>query len=217
MANPTPHSGGLELASLRAALAPYGVVIDARRIGPGDDAAFVDSGDVATMVNLSRRRASGAARIVARRLLGELGSDAAATLRRSPSGAPLWPEGIAGSLAHDDEWAVAAAARRARLAEHSVKGLGVDIEPAETLPADLVAYVLSDEERRRTGTDGVIGRLVFVCKEAVYKAIHPLDGSPLEYSDIEIRLDDSTATLCDGRSLRLFTGGGPRLVAVALT
>jgi 4'-phosphopantetheinyl transferase EntD len=217
MANPTPHSGGLELASLRAALAPYGVVIDARRIGPGDDAAFVDSGDVATMVNLSRRRASGAARIVARRLLGELGSDAAATLRRSPSGAPLWPEGIAGSLAHDDEWAVAAAARRARLAEHSVKGLGVDIEPAETLPADLVAYVLSDEERRRTGTDGVIGRLVFACKEAVYKAIHPLDGSPLDYSDIEIRLDDSTATLCDGRSLRLFTGGGPRLVAVALT
>ncbi len=216
MADPATRGGGPELASLRTALAPYGVVIDARRIEPGDEAAFVDSGDVATTVNLSRRRASGAARIIARRLLGELRSDPAATLARSPSGAPLWPEGIAGSLAHDDEWAIAAAARRARLVGRSVKGLGVDIEPAETLPADLVAHVLSDEEGRRTRGDGVIGRLIFACKDAVYKAIHPLDGSPLEYSDIEIRLDDSTAMLCDGRSLHLFTSGGARLVAVAL-
>jgi 4'-phosphopantetheinyl transferase EntD len=216
MVRPATHGGGPDLAPLRAALAPYGVVIDARRIQPGDEAAFADPGEVATAANLPRRRASGAARIVARRLLGELGSDAAAPLRRSPSGAPLWPEGIAGSLAHDDEWAVAAAARRARLAEHSVKGLGVDIEPAVTLPADLVAHVLSDEENRRTRGDGVIGRLIFACKEAVYKAIHPLDGSPLEYDDIEIRLGDSTAKLRDGRSLRLFTGGGARLVAVAL-
>jgi len=216
MADLAARSGGPELASLRAAVARFGVVIDARRIEPGDEAAFVDPDAAATAANLPRRRASGAARIIARRLLNELGSDAAAALWRSPSGAPLWPTGIAGSLAHDDEWAVAAAALRTGLAEHSLKGLGVDIEPAVTLPADLVAYVLSDEERRRTGGDGVIGRLIFACKEAVYKAIHPLDGSPLEYDDIEIRLDDSMATLRDGRSLRLFTGGGARLVAVAL-
>jgi 4'-phosphopantetheinyl transferase EntD len=200
----------LDCAPLRAALDPFGVLVGARRIRPGDEAAFTGPWG-STAVNPARLRASGAARIVARSLLSELGADAQSALLRSPSGAPVWPEGILGSLAHDDAFAVAAIARRGTLI-----GLGIDVEPAEPLPVDLVDLVLSPTERVRTAGDGVRQRLVFVAKEAVYKAIHPLDGTPLEYDDIEIALGDDRATLRDGRGLRLMALAGPRLVAVAL-
>jgi 4'-phosphopantetheinyl transferase EntD len=200
----------LDCATLGEALKPFGVLIGVRRIRAGDEAAFADPGAV-TPGNLARRRASGAARIAARDLLGELGADAAAPLIRSPSGAPEWPAGVIGSLAHDDDFAVAAVARRGRLA-----GLGVDVEPAEPLPPDLVDFVLSAAERRQTKGDRIKQRLVFAAKEAVYKAIHPLDGAPLEYADIEVRLGEGRAMLRDGRRLQLVTLAGERLVAVAL-
>ncbi len=201
---------GFDCAPLRAALAPLGVLVGARRIRAGDEAAFADRG-LARPGNHARRRASGAARIVVRDLLRELGADPNAPLLRSPSGGPAWPEGVIGSLAHDDDFAVASLARRGLII-----GLGVDVEPAEPLPADLVGLVLNAIERRETKGDGVTQRLVFVAKEAVYKAIHPLDGTPLEYADIEITLGEGRATLRDGRRLQLVTLAGERLVAVAL-
>jgi 4'-phosphopantetheinyl transferase EntD len=201
---------GFDCAPLSAALAPLGVLVGVRRIRPGDEAAFADPG-LGRPASLMRRRASGAARIVARDLLRELDADPAAPLPRSPSGAPAWPAGIIGSLAHDDDFAAAAVARRGLII-----GLGVDVEPAEPLPADLVDLVLNAAERREAKGDRVKQRLVFVAKEAVYKAIHPLDGTPLEYADIEVRIGEGGATLKDGRRLRLVTLAGERLVAVAL-
>jgi 4'-phosphopantetheinyl transferase EntD len=205
------RSGEVDLTPLREALRPYGVLVAARRILPGDEAAFADPGPASAPGRLQRRHAGGAARIAARALLGELGADPLAPLRRRASGAPEWPEGILGSLAHDDHFAVAAVARRGRLA-----GLGIDVEPPEPLPDDVVGFALSDAERRATAGDRTSQRLVFAAKEAVYKAIHPLDGSPLEYADIEIRLAEGIATLADGRSLTLVTMIGERLIAAAL-
>ena len=202
--------GGLDLAPLAAALQRHGVLIAARHIEPGDEAAAPGppaSGAASAM----RRRASGAARIAARTLLAELGSEASAPLSRKPSGAPSWPAGLIGSLAHDEAFAVAVAARAG-----PYLGLGVDIEPAEPLPSDLVDHVLLPAERAETGADGVARRLVFAGKEAVYKAIHPLDGSDLEYPDIEVRLGEGVARLRDGRLLTLLTLAAERLVAVAL-
>ncbi len=201
---------GFDCAPLRVALAPLGVLFGARRILPGDETAFGDVG-AATPAGLARRRASGAARIVARELLRQLGAAAAAPLPRSPSGAPEGPAGVIGSLAHDADFAVAAAARRGRII-----GLGVDVEPAEPLPADVIDMVLSAAELREAAGDGVRRRLVFVAKEAVYKATHPLDGMWLDFEDIEVRLAEGRATLQDGRRLQLVTFAGPRLVAVAL-
>lgn len=198
----------LDLAPLRTELAAYGALVAARRIRPGDEAAFADPRPGA---RVEVRRASGAARIAARHLLDELGADGYAPLPRSPSGAPLWPAGIVGSLAHDEAFAVAAAARRGR-----VVGLGLDVEPAEPLPEEVVDIVLSETERRETGGDGVAQRLVFVAKEAVYKATNPLDGLWLDFPDIEVRLAEGTAMLRDGRRLRLVPFAGERLIVVAL-
>ena len=198
----------LDLAPLKAELEAYGALVSARRIRLGDEAAFVGARPGAIV---EVRRASGAARIAARSLLDQIGADAGAPLARSASGAPLWPTGIIGSLAHDDAFALAAAAWRGRLV-----GLGADVEPAEPLPEDVTDLVLSQREQRETLGDGVARRLVFVAKEAVYKAIHPLDGTPLDFPDVEIRLDEKTATLRDGRRLRLIPFAGERLIVVAL-
>jgi 4'-phosphopantetheinyl transferase EntD len=203
-------AGDLDLAPLQAALAPYGVRVAARRIRAGDEAAFAHSEPV-SLATLMRARASGAARIAARTLLAELGADSRAPLARSASGAPVWPHGIIGSLAHDPAFALAAVARGGVL-----DGVGIDVEPAEPLPADLVDFALDERERREAGSDRIKQRLVFAAKEAVYKAIHPLDGSPLEYSDIHVGLGDGVAILRDARRLRLFTLSTGRLVAVAL-
>jgi 4'-phosphopantetheinyl transferase EntD len=203
--------GGLDLARFRGALAPHGVKIGARRIGLGDETAFIDPGRAPTQANLARRRASGAARIVARRLLGELGSDASAVLPRKPSGAPDWPEGVLGSLAHDDLFAAAAVARAG-----SPRALGLDIEPAEPLPAEVLALALSDAERRSVEGVPVMARLIFSAKEAVYKAIHPWDGSPLEYEDIEVNLARGEAALRDGRFVQVVVEFGSRLLVAAV-
>ena len=201
---------GFDCAPLRVALAPLGVLFGARRHPPRRRDGLRRCG----RSHAGRSRDGGRAgprRIVARELLRQLGAAAAAPLPRSPSGAPEWPAGVIGSLAHDADFAVAAAARRGRII-----GLGVDVEPAEPLPADVIDMVLSAAELREAAGDGVRRRLVFVAKEAVYKATHPLDGMWLDFEDIEVRLAEGRATLQDGRRLQLVTFAGPRLVAVAL-
>ena len=95
-----------------------------------------------------------------------------------------------GSLAHDQVYAVAAVGWRGRLV-----GLGVDIEPAEPLPEDLLDLVLRPPEQSETEGDGVASRLVFAAKEAVFKAVYPLDRTAFEYPDVEVRLGEKTATL----------------------
>jgi 4'-phosphopantetheinyl transferase EntD len=201
------RDGGLDLSAFRFSLSPLGILVAARRIGIGDEDAFAD----ASAKNLTRRRASGAARIAARGLLGELGSDPFAPLPRSPSRAPVWPKGVVGSLAHDDVFAVAAVA-----SARQVVALGIDIEPADPLPDDIAAFALSDAERLSTHGDPVTARLIFSCKEAVYKAVNPFDGSPLEYDDIEIRLAEERAALADGREVKIIVERGARLLVVAL-
>src|SRR5690242_10463304 len=85
-----------------------GVAIGHRLITAGDEAALLPeeaSAFAASVVKV--RRASGAARLVARHLLRGLGHPGCA-LPKTSSGAPLWPPGIIGSLTHDDHLALAA-------------------------------------------------------------------------------------------------------------
>src|SRR5437868_11413851 len=115
-----------------------GIMIAHRLISVDDEHALMpeEAGAFARSV-VKVRRASGAARIVARELLARLGH-AGHALPKSASGAPAWPAGIVGSLSHDDEVAVAAVAP-----SRGIAALGIDIEPAEPLPADLVDIVMT--------------------------------------------------------------------------
>lgn len=105
----------------------------------------------------------GAARIVARQLLARLGC-AQTELPKESSGAPRWPFGVVGSLAHDSTIAIAAVAMR-----RDFRALGTDIEPAEDLPAGLMEMIATPEERTREFAGPFYGRALFCVKEAVYR------------------------------------------------
>jgi 4'-phosphopantetheinyl transferase EntD len=192
-------------------LALPGVAVGHRLISPGDEHALLKEEVPALAASVVKvRRASGAARIVARQLLTQLGY-ANCALPKGPAGAPVWPAGIVGSLAHDSRVAVAAVGMRA-----DVGALGIDVEPAECLPSELLDLVVTPQERLNLGDDVYRGRLLFVAKEAVYKAIHPLDQTFLEHHDVEVNLSERKAIVRGGRVVELrFSISAHHLVALA--
>lgn len=203
---------GFSDVALRGALdglAP-GIAVGHRLIAPGDEAALLDeeARSIASTV-VAVRRAGGAARLVARALLARLGHPGCA-VPRAASGAPVWPADIVGSLAHDDRVAVAAVALRRDLA-----ALGIDVEPAQPLPEDLLDLVATERERAAPADDPLAGRLLFAAKEAVYKAIYPLDRVFLDYHDIEVDLACRSARVRNGRDLALRYCRAPCLVVLA--
>ena len=198
------------LQSAIKTLALPGIQISHRLISAGDeDALRPDEARAIADYVVERRRASAAARIVARELLGRLGYPDC-SVPRAPSGAPVWPAGVVGSLAHDGRVAVAAVATRL-----CVEALGIDVEPAEPLPNGLLDIVATPEERLRIGNDPFAGRLLFAAKEAVYKAVYPLDGTFLEHHDVQIHLAQRKAIVCNGRSVELRYCIANHLIAVA--
>ena len=124
-----------------------------------------------------RRKEFTAGRECARGALSALGVPAAPILR-GYRGAPQWPDGIVGSIAHCAGYCAAAVARAQDLVT-----IGLDAEPNAPLPGGVLELISLPAERARlrelaaaspgTGWD----RLLFCAKEAVYKAWFPLTGS----------------------------------------
>ena len=156
------------------------------------------------------RRLSGAARIVARTLLRQLGVPPC-SIPKDGKGAPVWPPGVVGSLAHTDDIAVAAVAL-----ESNGLSIGIDIEPDVDLPDGLTEIVATPNELRRYN-DGILrSRLLFVAKEAVYKATFPLDRRFLDFLDVEVDLDRRLARTRTGMNCQIFFARGAHLAALAI-
>lgn len=120
-----------------------------------------------------RRRTYVGGRAAMRRALAGLGVADAAEIGVDDRGAPVLPSGVAGSIAHKDEVAVAHAARSA-----DGSTLGVDVELSRRLSDGVVRRVLRDEELEELALRGVLAASEvalerFAVKEAIYKAIDP--------------------------------------------
>ncbi len=198
------------LTDALARAAPPGLLIDHRIILPGDEDALLDEERRSIRSHVvERRRASGAARIVARHLLVRAGRDAGA-LPTGEAGGPIWPPGITGSLAHDERIAVAAIGPTRDFA-----AIGIDVEPADALPEEMLATVATPTERRHASRDGFGGRLLFAAKEATYKAVQPLDGVFLEFEHIEVDPSFTLARTATGHAVTLRASRSTHLVVVA--
>jgi 4'-phosphopantetheinyl transferase EntD len=193
------------------ALGVPGLLLGHRLISPGDEQALLDeeAASIASPV-IAVRRASGAARIVARQLLAQLGYPRV-PLPRGASGAPVWPAGVSGSLAHDDKVAVAALGM-----QRDFNAVGIDVEPAVALPPGMLALIATPQELRGSADDPLRGKLLFAAKEAVYKAVYPLDRVFLEFRDIEVDLAGRRAVTRTGRPVALRYCTSSRVVVVAL-
>lgn len=100
--------------------------------------------------------------------------------------APVWPKDLVGSIAHCDTACIAVVAHQGH-----TRAIGVDIEPATPLAADLWETVCTLTERtwldRQPATDrGILAKLIFSAKESVYKAIYPLTGQVIGFEEVEI-------------------------------
>jgi len=157
----------------------------------------------------ARRAASGAARGLARSLLRRMGIQPADILR-SCGGAPIWPAGIVGSLAHDEEVAVAAVGP-----SRSFGGLGIDVEIASPLEDEVADIVVNAYERRLFNNDPYQLKMAFCIKESVFKAVNPFDSIFLEFQDVTIDPASGTATTSYGRVVNWRAEIQPVVMAVA--
>lgn len=153
---------------------------------PEEELFEVERGAVARAVP-SRRAEFAAGRVLARRLLERV-NVAAAPIPVGPGRAPVWPEGVVGSIAHTRGLCVAAAARRA-----DIRSLGIDAEPDEPLEPDLWDTICTDEEIAWLGgqpaeSRGRLARILFSAKESVFKCQYPVTRDWLDFKDVTIRL-----------------------------
>jgi len=122
----------------------------------------------------ARRLAFATARLCARRALGELGLPPSA-IPRGDHNAPVWPEGVVGSITHCAGYRASAVAFARDLVT-----VGIDAEPdAPISPGVRRRIALPEEEEwllRGAPADRGVSwdRLLFSAKESVYKAWFPL-------------------------------------------
>lgn len=117
---------------------------------------------------------------------------AALDIQRPPlvpgvAGAPIWPDGIVGSITHCEGYRAAVVARVGE-----VLSIGVDAEPARVLPPGVLDMVgLAPEISRIDALESRFpdvpwDRLLFCAKEAVYKTWFPLERTWLGFEDADI-------------------------------
>ena len=158
-------------------------------IGDPSVAIFADEAAAVATAVPRRQRGYAAGRVSARRALAALGAPAG-PLPAGPDRLPQWPAGYVGSITHDDHYAAAAVGRIA----DGVRSIGIDLEPAEPLPADLHETVCRPEElgwlgERSASERGVLARAIFGAKECAFKCQYPLTRWMLEFDEIAVVLD----------------------------
>ena len=67
----------------------------------------------------------------------------------------------------------------------------------------MLELIATPQELRKIADDPLRGKLLFAAKEAVYKAVYPLDRVFLEFHDIEVDLAGRKAVTRAGRAVAL--------------
>jgi enterobactin synthetase component D len=123
-------------------------------------------------------------RAAARDALAELGTSRDVAIGRGAGGEPTWPLGLVGSISHAGDAAVAAVGRGDMFG-----GIGVDLERRSPgLSARASRLVCRPAEIEWVDADpGTLRRtLLFSAKEAIFKALYPIEGVWLGFADAEL-------------------------------
>jgi 4'-phosphopantetheinyl transferase EntD len=168
-------------------LFPPGVCVAASENEADESALHPGEAELAQTMGAARRREFSAGRACARRALHELGVTDAPVLRGLRR-APLFPDGIVGSITHTAGFCAAAVAR-----SDSFAGIGLDAERDQALSARAAARICAPGELE--ALRALPGRspeqwaaLVFSAKETLYKAYFPLTGFFIGFRDAAIAL-----------------------------
>jgi 4'-phosphopantetheinyl transferase EntD len=179
--DPTPRS-------LREILPPGAVAVELEAPDRSQDRLYAGELELIADAVESRRREFTDGRACARRALSVIGLSPVAILA-ARDGAPIWPEGVVGSISHKRHYRAAAVARSSDLL-----GLGIDAELNEPLPDRVLGSIadsdeLQDVERLHATCDQIAwDRLLFSAKEAVVKATQPLGLGRADFRASTVRL-----------------------------
>ncbi|MGZ9811188.1 4'-phosphopantetheinyl transferase family protein [Pseudoroseicyclus sp. H15] len=187
-----------ELDDALARLAPPWAAVAAVPIEHAEPLMDNESSYVVRAV-ASRRAEFAAGRTAARKALARLGHGPVAI----PVGAhraPVWPEGVIGSITHAAGWAAAIVGPAGR-----GRSLGLDIEVNGRVTEDIAFTIRAagelpnPEEGKLLSPKGIeTETLRFGAKEAVFKAFWPTNGSFLNFSDARVAFAPPRVTLGPG-------------------
>lgn len=153
-----------------------------------------------------RRREFAAGRAAARAAMADLGLPVQA-IPVGPKRAPVWPDGVTGSITHTRSCAAAVAA----LAGEEVRALGIDVEEDTPLEDKLLPAICSEREQvwlKQQENPGQMAKVIFSAKEAAYKCQYMLSGRFFGFDGMELHLDTDR-----GRFIAEFTGDQPPFAA----
>ena len=133
----------------------------------------------------ARQQEFSAGRMCARQALKHLGVFAG-PLHKLPNRSISWPEGIIGTVSHNEIWCGAAVARRCDMA-----GIGLDMETVTRIGEKLWRRILTTEERtwldlQPAAESQQWAALIFSAKEAAYKCIAALVPRRIGFMDAVI-------------------------------
>lgn len=164
----------------------------------GDTAlAFISKREAASIVDVvpKRRREFATARALAREGFERFFGLHDFNLLNDKNRAPIWPQGIAGSLSHSSTRAWVA------LVDATYGTIGIDGENRGKLERKLWRLTLCDEEIAYLETldPSVQERralVIFSAKEALYKAQFPWTHKFVDFKTVQIRLEEDGSLLC---------------------
>ena len=137
----------------------------------------------------SRRIEFATGRMCARAAMRRLGLPSLPVLQGEDR-APIWPDGVVGSISHSGTKCAAAVALVAR----GYRAIGLDIELAEPLPAELWVEICSERElrwlqRQDPQRRSLLAKVIFSAKECAYKAQFPISRSLFGFETLGVALD----------------------------
>jgi 4'-phosphopantetheinyl transferase EntD len=179
---------------------------------PPGGALFPEERRVVTRAIEARTREFATVRACARVCLSRLGHPPVPILP-GPTGAPVWPHGVRGSMTHCEGYAAAAVGL-----SPPVHAVGIDAEPDAPLPDGVLDVVATPAELALIHGIAALeegpcwDRLLFSAKESVYKTWCPVMGTWLDPQESEIVFHPGCATFTAVLS-RPCTPAGGRPVA----
>ena len=172
-------------------LFPPGVIAFETRIGGTPEDLFpIEREHVVRAVD-TRVAEFAAGRMCARAAMAVLGLEST-PIPAGKDRAPIWPEGVVGSITHTDDYCVAVVGEAKQFA-----ALGIDAESAGRLKPELWHLTLHTEERKvLLGMNGVAAQaqatVLFSAKEAFYKCQYARTRSWVGFEDVIVRIKDDT-------------------------
>lgn len=126
-------------------------------------------------------------RVMARRAMTRLGV-APQAVPAGPDRAPMWPDGLVGSITHSKVWCAAVVAR-----DDKIRSVGIDVEDARSVGPELWRIVCTASELSWISTlpaddHELAATALFSAKESVFKAQYPLTRRMLDHQAVEVRL-----------------------------